>query len=60
LRAGAASTGGVGASGSAVGRGAVSVGMTDGAGLFEEGDFGCHFLRSGGGALAEGVRGGAD
>jgi hypothetical protein len=54
LRAGAASAGGVGASGSAAGRGADSGGVTDGVGLFEEGDFGCHFLRSVGDALVGG------
>ena len=52
--------GGVGVSGSAVGRGAESVGLTDRVGLFEEGDFGCHFLRSVGDALGVGGSVGAD
>jgi len=30
------------------------VGVSDGVGGFEEGDFGCHFLRSGGSALGVG------
>jgi len=60
LRAGAASMGGVGVSGSAVGRGAESVGLMDRVGLFEEGDFGCHFLRSVGDELGVGGSVGAD
>lgn len=60
MRAGGASIGGVETSRSAVGRGADSVGVTDSVGGFEEGDFGCHFLRSVWAALAEDASGGAD